>query len=146
MGSAIGLRVLQAESRITRAVLGGVGDLSVRVDPRMLEVAARQLEEENVEVLSPLARVIRRRVDQVAGDRRALAAMWRGPFAEFEPSFQHVAANVLLITGEADSDFGDPYLLGRCFRNASVMRPPTDHDSTMEHPAFVRALVHHLCS
>lgn len=144
LGAAIGLRVLQADNRIARAVLGGVGRRTIDVDPEMLEAAARQLEEDT-ETLSSDALQIRRRIDRVGGDRLALAAMWRGPFAQYGEGFQHVAASILLVTGEFDTGFGDPIELAQLFPRASVVRPATDHDSTMDHPEFTRSIVRHLC-
>lgn len=43
VGSMIGLRVLQADPRVRRAVLGGVGDDIVHLDPRLREQVAADL-------------------------------------------------------------------------------------------------------
>ncbi len=145
LGAAIALRVLQTDTRITRAVLGGVGDLTVRVDRNVLEGAASQIEEADVASLPPSAQLIRQRIDRFGADPVALAAMWRGPFAEFDESFRHVRADILIVTGELDTGFGDPVALADRFRQARVVRPPTNHDTTMEHPAFVNGILQHLC-
>lgn len=144
VGSMIGLRAVQADSRVRRAVLGGVGDGILRLDPRMREQVAADLAADDVTVLSGPARAMRERITRLGGDHRALAAMWQVPFAEYGAGFSHVRADVLIITGQRDNDFGDPAALADRLPAASVFRPPTDHASTMNHPAFTAKLVAHL--
>jgi pimeloyl-ACP methyl ester carboxylesterase len=144
VGSMIGLRVVQADPRVRRAVLGGVGDSILRLDPRMRERVAADLAADDVTGLSGPGQAMRERISRLGGDRLALAAMWMAPFVEYDAGFGHVRADVLIITGERDNDFGDPAALAACLPSAWVSRPPTDHASTMNHPMFAAKLIAHL--
>jgi pimeloyl-ACP methyl ester carboxylesterase len=144
LGSMIGLRVLQADRRVRRVVLGGIGDGIIRIDPQAGARAAVELEAGDIDVLSPAGRAVRERIERLGGDRLALAAMWRGPFVTFDAEFDHVTAKTLVITGQDDNAFGDPDALAARLPDASVFRPPTDHVSTMTHPSFAENLLAHL--
>lgn len=144
VGSMIALRVIQADPRVRRAVLGGVGDDIVHLDPRLREQVAADLAEKDPAVLSGPGRAMRERVARLGGDPAALAAMWTAPFVEYDAAFEHVRASVLIITGERDRDFGDPSALAARLPKATVFRPPTDHASTMSHPLFAAKLAAHV--
>lgn len=133
VGSMIGLRVLQADRRVRRAVLGGVGDGILRLDPRMRERVAADLAADDLTALSRPGRAMRERISRLGGDHLALAATWAAPFVEYDAGFGHVRADVLIITGERDLDFGDPAALAARLPAARVSRPPADHASTMNH-------------
>lgn len=83
------------------------------------------------------------RISRLGGDHLALAAMWTAPFVEYDAGFGHVRADVLIITGERDNDFGDPAALAARLPAACVSRPP-GHASTMNHPMFAAKLIAHL--
>ncbi len=144
VGSMIGLRVVQADRRVRRAVLGGVGDGILRLDPRMRERVAADLAADDPTALSRPGRAMRERISRLGGDHLALAAMWAAPFVEYDAGFGHVRADVLIITGEHDLDFGDPAALAARLPAARVSRPPADHASTMNHPVFAATLIAHL--
>jgi pimeloyl-ACP methyl ester carboxylesterase len=144
VGSMIGLRVLQADPRIRRAVLGGVGADIVHLDPRLQEQVAADLTETDLAVLTGPAKAMRERIARLGGDPAALAALWKAPFVEYDASFDHVGADVLIITGDRDHDFGDPAALAARLPTATVFRPPADHASTMDHPLFAAGLIAHL--
>lgn len=144
VGSMIGLRVLQADPRVRRAVLGGVGDDIVHLDPRLREQVAADLAEKNPAVLSGPGRAMRERIARLGGDLAALAAMWTVPFVEYDAGFDHVGADVLIITGDRDHGFGDPAALAARLPKATVFRPPADHASTMSHPLFAARLIAHI--
>jgi len=144
IGSMIGLRVLQDDPRVRRAVLGGVGDDIVHLDPRLRKQVAADLAEEDPTVLTGPGKSMRERIARLGGDPVALAAMWTAPFVEYDGGFDHVRADVLIITGELDHDFGDPVALTARLPRATVFRPPTDHASTMNHPTFAEKLIAHL--
>jgi pimeloyl-ACP methyl ester carboxylesterase len=146
VGSMIGLRVLQADPRVRRAVLGGVGDDIVHLDPRLPELVAAALTEEDLTVLTGPDKAMRERIARLGGDPAALAALWKAPFVEYDASFDHVRADVLIITGDRDHDFGDPAALAARLPKATVFRPPTDHASTMDHPLFAARLIAHVSS
>jgi len=144
VGSMIGLRVVQADPRVRRAVLGGVGDDIVHLDPRLREQVAADLTEEDPTVLAGPGKAMRERIAHLGGDPTALAALWKVPFVEYDASFDHVRADVLIITGDRDDDFGDPAALAARLPNATVLRPPADHASTMAHPLFAARLIAHV--
>jgi hypothetical protein len=140
----IGLRVLQADRRVRRAVLGGIGDGILNIDPDAGERVAAELETDDIGALPAAGRALRERIERLGGDRLALAALWRGPFVTFDTRFDHVTAKTLVITGQHDSGFGDPNALAARLPHATVFQPPTDHASTMNHPSFTEKLVAHL--
>jgi pimeloyl-ACP methyl ester carboxylesterase len=144
VGSMIGLRVLQADPRVRRAVLGGVGDDIVRLDPRLREEVAAELTEQDLTVLTGEGKAMRERITRLGGDPAALAALWKVPFVEYDARFDHIRADVLIITGDRDHDFGDPAALAARLPKAAVIRPPADHASTMNHPLFATRLIAHV--
>jgi pimeloyl-ACP methyl ester carboxylesterase len=144
VGSMIGLRVLQADPRVRRAVLGGVGDDIVRLDPHLGEEIAAELTEKDLTVLTAEGKAMRERIARIGGDPAPLAAMWTVPFVEYDARFDHVGTDVLIITGDRDDDFGDPAALATRLPKAAVLRPPADHASTMNHPLFAAQLIAHV--
>jgi pimeloyl-ACP methyl ester carboxylesterase len=144
VGSMIGLRVVQADPRVHRAVLGGVGDDIIHLDPSLGKQVAADLTEQDPAVLTGPGKAMRERVARLGGDPAALAALWKAPFVEYDASFDHVRAEVLIITGDRDHDFGDPAALAARLPNATVFRPPADHASTMDHPLFAARLIAHV--
>ena len=84
---------------------------------------------------------MRDRIARLGGDPAALAAMWTAPFVEYDAGFDHVHADVLIITGDHDQGFGDPAALAARLPKAAVFRPPTDHASTMDHPLSAARLI-----
>jgi pimeloyl-ACP methyl ester carboxylesterase len=144
VGSMIGLRVLQAGPRVRRAVLGGAGDDIVHLDPRLREQIAADLAENDPEVLSGPGKAMRERIARLGGGPAALAAMWTVSFAGYDAGFDHVRADVLIITGDRHHGFGDPAALAARLPKAAVFRPPTDHASTMDHPLFAAGLIAHI--
>jgi pimeloyl-ACP methyl ester carboxylesterase len=144
VGSMIGLRVVQADPRVRRAVLGGVGDDIVHLDPREREQIAAALTEKDMTLLSGPGKAMRERIARLGGDPAALAALWEVPFVEYDASFDDVRADVLIVTGDRDDDFGDPTALAARLPKATVFRPPADHASTMNHPLFAARLIAHV--
>jgi pimeloyl-ACP methyl ester carboxylesterase len=144
VGSMIGLRVLQADPRVRRAVLGGIGDDIVHLDPRLREQVAADLAEKDLTVLTGAGQAMRDLIARLGGDPAALTAMWTVPFVEYDAGFDHVRADVLIITGDRDNDLGDPAALAARLPKATVFRPPADHASTMNYPLFVAQLIAHV--
>jgi pimeloyl-ACP methyl ester carboxylesterase len=144
VGSMIGLRVVQADPRVRRAVLGGVGDDIIHLDPNLGKQIAATLTEQDPAMLDGPGKAMRERVVRLGGDPAALAALWKAPFVEYAASFDDVHADVLIITGDRDHDFGDPAALAARLPTATVFRPPADHASTMDHPLFAAGLIAHL--
>ena len=138
LGSHVGLRVLQDEPRIRRAVLGGVGAGVLKWDQQRAERVAEGLETDDPAQLDEPGRQMIERIGRLEGDRYALAAEWRGRYVEYEPDFSMVSAPVLILTGESDHDSGDPALLAAQIPGAQLESVDAVHASTMGHPDFVK--------
>jgi pimeloyl-ACP methyl ester carboxylesterase len=137
LGAQIGLRVLQVEPRIRRAVLGGIGDAVLGWDDDAAIALAEVLEGDEA-ALDERGRALRARVERLGGDRFALAALWRGRYVSYDRDFSMVGAAVLLINGERDFGFGDPARLAALIPGATATAIDADHASTMDHPEFSR--------
>jgi pimeloyl-ACP methyl ester carboxylesterase len=137
LGAQIGLRVLQVEHRIRRAVLGGIGEAVLGWNEGAAIALAEVLEGDEAG-FDEGGRALRARVDRLGGDRFALAALWRGRYVSYDPDFSMVRAAVLLINGERDLDFGDPARLAALVPGATATSIYADHASTMDHPEFLR--------
>lgn len=135
LGAQIGLRVIQIEPRIRRAVLGGTGEGVLCWDEDRALAVAEALEGEEA-TLDENGRGLRARVERLGGDRFALAAMWRGRYVTYDPDFSGVRAAVLILNGERDVDFGDPRRLAAVIPGATAALIDADHVSTMDHPEF----------
>jgi pimeloyl-ACP methyl ester carboxylesterase len=144
LGSHVGLRVLQDEPRVRRAVLGGVGAGVLKWDQERAERLAERLETDDPAQLDETGRQMIERIARLEGDRYALAAEWRGRYVEYEPDFSMVTAPVLILTGERDHDGGDPALLAAQIPGAHLERVDADHASTMDHPDFVKCALQFL--
>jgi pimeloyl-ACP methyl ester carboxylesterase len=138
LGSHIGLRVIQTEPRIRRAVLGGVGDGVFTRDLERAAEAARRLEIDDPSLLDDRGKELFELVARLEGDRHALAAELRSQYVQYDPDFSAVSAPVLIITGVRDESGGDPMRLAGRIPLATVERIDADHASTMDHPDFVR--------
>jgi pimeloyl-ACP methyl ester carboxylesterase len=138
LGSHIGLRVIQTEPRIRRAVLGGVGDRVLSRDLERAEQIARRLEVDDPSALDDRGKEMLDLVARLEGDRFALAAELRSQYVHYEPDFSEVTAPVLIITGARDESGGDPVGLAERIPGATVERIKADHASTMDHPDFIR--------
>jgi len=143
MGSYVALGVLQAEARVSRAVLGGVGGAVLRTgrpDASLFPPAPDE-HEAAAWVLERLP-YLRARVERGATDARALVQVLRAGTVPADKDFTGVVAAVLLISGTEDDD---PAPLAAAIPGANVLRVEADHASTMNHPNFVPALVSFLC-
>ena len=99
LGAQIGLRVLQVEHRIRRAVLGGIGEAVLGWNEDAAIAVAEVLEGDEA-ALDEGGRALRGRVERLGGDRFALAALWRGRYVSYDRDFSMVDASVLFIIGE----------------------------------------------
>ncbi|HUC36252.1 MAG TPA: alpha/beta fold hydrolase [Acidimicrobiales bacterium] len=137
LGAQIGLRVLQVERRIRRAVLGGIGEAVLGWNEGAAIAVAEVLERDEAE-LDEGDRALRARVDRLGGDRFALGAMGRGRYVNYDRDFSMVGAAVLIINGERDLDFGDPARLAALIPRATATFIDADHASTMDNLQFLR--------
>ncbi len=137
LGAQIGLRVLQVERRIRRAVLGGIGEAVLGWDEGAAIAVAGVLEGDEA-ALDENGRSLRARVERLGGDRLALGAMWRGRYVNYDRDFSTVRAAVLIINGEHDLDFGDPARLAAVIPGATATFIDADHASTMDNLEFLR--------
>lgn len=139
MGSYIGLRVLQTEARIARAVLGGVGAAALqsrRADASQFPVSPNA-EEASTWLLGHFP-YLRGRVERGATDARALVAVLQAGTRPGDTDLSSVTAAVLLLCGTEDDD---PEPLAALIPDSRVVRLEVDHASTMNHPDFTPTLV-----
>lgn len=137
LGAQIGLRLLQVEHRIRRAVLGGIGEAVLSWDEGAAIAVAGVLEGDEA-TLDENGRSLRARVERLGGDRFALGAMWRGRYVNYDRDFSMVRAAVLIINGERDLEFGDPAQLAAAIPGAAATFIDADHASTMDNLEFLR--------
>jgi pimeloyl-ACP methyl ester carboxylesterase len=137
LGAQIGLRAVQVDHRIRRAVLGGIGEAVLGWDESTAIAVAEVLEGDEV-ALDEDGRALRARVERLGGDRFALGAMWRGRYVNYDRDFSMVRAAVLIINGERDLDFGDPARLASLIPRAKATFIHGDHASTMDNLEFLR--------
>ena len=140
MGSIVGLRVLQLEPRIRRAVLGGVGERARTNYFANRTFAADALEADDVTTLVEPLRALRERVERKDGDRFALAALMRAQYVDLAPDFDDVRASVLVLAGERDN-FGSPQPIADAIPNARAALVDADHETTLDHPDFTPTVV-----
>ena len=137
MGSMVALRVLQLESRIRAAVLGGVGERALHTQPpEWRSQAADGFEADDPELCPAGLRYARDRADRLDGDRHALAAVLRAGFSPAESDYQNVQAAVLILTGARDHG-GPPEPLAQMLPGARSVTIDADHATAMEHPDFI---------
>jgi pimeloyl-ACP methyl ester carboxylesterase len=144
LGSWIGLRVLQSDHRVKRAVLGGMGTSGLNASDEMRQRFLQYLKTDDPDHSSDFGRNLRVQIERLGADRDALIAMWTVPFVTYDDDFARIDAEVLIIAGERDAGTGDPHVLAALLPNAAVFRPPTDHASTLGHPSFAKAVANHL--
>ena len=140
MGSIVGLRVLQLEPRIRRAVLGGVGERARTNYFANRSLAADALEADDIASLVEPLRALRTRVERKGGDRFVLAALMRAQYVDLAPDFDHVRASVLILTGERDN-FGSPQPIADAIPNGRAALVDADHENTLDHPDFTPTVV-----
>lgn len=153
MGSQVLASLAAVDSRLGRLVLGGTG-------PRLLlagsgssdypaeepadEIAAVLEAAEPREGFSSTARAYRAFADATGADRLALAAVQRARKLTLPADLESISADVLVVTGEADTLAGDPHELLEVLPGAKVQIVPGDHLSAVTKPEFAEAVVRFL--
>lgn len=143
MGSFIAIRtMMDFPARVTRAVLGGVGEnyfAPVTVDVE--RVAAALEAPEGAAADDPVARDFRRFAEKTGGDLRALAACFRRPRKAFQAAdLAAVTAPVLVVCGDKDTITGDAVPLASAFPQGRLVRVPgRDHMLTVGDKRFKEA-------
>jgi len=140
MGSIVGLRLLQLEPRIDRAVLGGIGERAISNYFANGPMVADALEAEDVATVIDVLRPLRERIERRGEDRVALAALMRAQYVNLVPPFDDVRATVLILTGERD-EFGSPQPVADAIPGARAATLDADHATAMDHPDFASTIV-----
>jgi pimeloyl-ACP methyl ester carboxylesterase len=139
MGAYMALRTAPREPRVSKLVLGGIGDSAPEQWDR--EAVALALEADEPDDLpASEGRSIREYADATGADRRALAAIQRGrsdaPFA-----FDAITIPTLVVVGEDDELAGDAAVLADALVDAQFVKVPGDHASALIEPALIAAIV-----
>jgi pimeloyl-ACP methyl ester carboxylesterase len=142
MGGYMALRTVPHEPRVSKLVLGGIGDTAPKAWDR--EAVAIALEADDVDDLpAGEPRSIREYADATGADRRALAAIQRGradtPFA-----FEAITIPTLVVVGEDDDLAGDAAELAHALTDAQFVTVAGDHAGALIQPSLVEAIVNFL--
>jgi pimeloyl-ACP methyl ester carboxylesterase len=149
MGALTALRMLPGESRVGRAVLGGIGESATRRPPASMAAVADGLEADDpASITDPTARAFRRLADATGADRIALAAVQRGWRSATNPPLDtgRITARVLVVTGDRDHLAGPAEALAARLPHADAMTVAGDHDGALASPAFRRAILDFLAT
>ena len=119
LGAQIGLRVLEVEHRVRRAVLGGIRHAVLDWDEGAAIALAEVLKGDEP-TLDKGGRALRARVDRLGRYRFALATLWRGRYVNYDRYLSMVEAAVLVINDLRDLDFGDPAQLAALIPGATT--------------------------
>lgn len=143
MGAGVTFRLIQADDRVRRAVLGGIGLRFLdRARPAPDPVADALEAEDRTTITDRTARSFRDFADLTKSDRRALAAYRRAPRPEMgDPSA--IAIPVLVLCGEDDRPQA-PEALAERIPGARAMILPGTHLNVVNHPEFRRAIIEFL--
>jgi pimeloyl-ACP methyl ester carboxylesterase len=139
MGAFMALRTAPREPRVSKLVLGGIGDTAP--EPWEREAVALALEVDELgDLPAGEARSIREYADATGADRQALAAIQRGRTdAPFD--FDAITIPTLVVVGEDDELAGDAAELADALADARFVTVPGDHASALIEPALVDAII-----
>jgi pimeloyl-ACP methyl ester carboxylesterase len=144
MGAMNTLRLLvEGESRIRAAVLGGIGGASIDAHARTggTELLAdAMLAEDKSTITNTFAKSFRDFADLTKGDRKAFAAMQRQPRVPFG-DVGTVAVPVLVLVGDNDPMIGNAADLAAKMPNARAVVVGGSHLNVVNNPEFHRELI-----
>lgn len=148
MGGVVSLLVAQADPRVRRLVVGGLGATIVKegfegLASRGTDVAEALESDDPASISDPLARSFRDFADTVGGDRKSLAAHVRSASVG-ELDLGGIVAPTLVLAGERDPLARDPAALAAAIPGAKLEIVPGDHLRAVSHPKFRQALVEFL--
>ncbi len=137
-GAIITARVLVLDSRLTHAVLGGMGDNFTNPDwPRRI-MFYKALMDESVPELEGMVKYVK---SSSWLDQRALAMLQKHQPSTSKAELGKVKKPVLVICGDRDEDNGSSESLSKLIGNASYIRVPGDHNTASKTSEFSAAII-----
>jgi pimeloyl-ACP methyl ester carboxylesterase len=149
MGAIVALIFASEDQRVRRLVVGGVGSgviecggVDRRAVPNEAIIAALSVEDP-ASIEMPQAAAFRMLADALGADREALvaqaAAIFRGEIA-----LERIAAQTLLLAGEADPLAIRPAVLSEAIPGATLRMLTGDHIGALGDPSFTQSIVEFL--
>ena len=150
MGGGIVLRLaMDHPERVRKVVVGGVGDdiIRGRHNPEGPREIAAALESEHPEAIaSPLGRRFRTFADKTGNDRKALAAMMRGPGwpGDLE-QIRPIRSPLLIVVAGKDEIMAGTEHLAQAIPHARLVTiPDRSHNTVVGDPRFKEAVLRFL--
>ncbi|MEU0540187.1 alpha/beta hydrolase [Nocardia sp. NPDC005978] len=148
MGGIISLLVTQADDRVRRLAIGGIGSGVVdcggidwrAIDPD--EIVAAMAGDGSDAV--PRAKMFRMLADALGADREAIAALVAGLNEAPIKTVADIAVPTLVLAGDADPLAAEPERLAAAIPDATLVVLPGDHFAATIDPGFAGALVEFL--
>lgn len=145
MGGIISLLVAQADKRVERLVIGGIGcgvvdcggiDWRV-IDPSDIETA---MTADPAEIV-PNARMFRLLADALGADREAITLVATSLLEAPIENLSAITIPALVLAGDADPFAAEPERLAAALPDAKCVVVPGDHLAAVADPSFSAALV-----
>ena len=137
-GSIIAARVLVLDSRVTAAVLGGMGEAFTNPDwPRRIAFYKALSGEAPAKELAGFLQMVRAR----GLDRQALAWQQQAQPSTSPAALAKIHVPVLVIAGADDNDNGSAEALARLVPGATLRRVPGVHNTTAQSPQFAHEVL-----
>jgi pimeloyl-ACP methyl ester carboxylesterase len=136
-GSIIAARLLVLDSRIKKAVIGGMGDGFTDPNWPRRVMFYHALSGEPVKELEQMVNYVK-----TSGlDQQALACMQKEQPSCSQQELGKIQEPVLVISGDKDPDNGSPERLAAMILHSTVLHVPGDHSSTLRSEAFSAELI-----
>ncbi|MBL1074638.1 alpha/beta fold hydrolase [Nocardia sp. 2] len=149
MGAIISLLVADADERVRRLVVSGVGSGVVDcggIDWRVIDAEdiSTVMRGDGSAATNPHAAQFRVLADAVGADRDAIAVIARGLNAAPVDTVAGVTVPTLVLAGTEDPFAAEPERLAQAFPDARLALVPGDHLAATMDPGFAAALVEFL--
>ncbi len=137
-GSIIASRLMVLDSRVTAAVLGGMGDaFTDPAWPRRISFYKALIGEGDTTSFRDFLRY----VDESGLNRKTLAFQQQAQPTTSPAALAKVKIPVLVISGDADHDNGSAEALAKLMPKARVKRTPGVHNTTHQSPQFSQEVI-----
>ncbi len=137
-GSIITARLLVLDSRINKAVIGGMGTDFTNPEWPRRKMFYRALSGDTVKELEP---VIKHVQSDTSLDQQALALQQKYQPSTPIETLKKVTQPVLVICGDQDSDNGNAKALAEVFPHSQFAQVPGDHNTAASTKEFADAVL-----
>jgi pimeloyl-ACP methyl ester carboxylesterase len=141
MGSLTSMQVAAREPRVGAVVLGGIGGRLLHTSLNRGAIAAALEADGSAGAEDQSARAFRAFADATGADRKALAAVQRGPHPRWPDVVAQVRQPALVIAGENDDLAGSPQELADTLADGRAVTVPGDHINAVIKPEFTEAVL-----